>query len=51
MPASIGPVKSLLLRVDLDALRKIIADARHRGEQSVRPAVMTYLRDLGVSGS
>ena len=50
-PASIGPVKSLLLRVDLDALRKIIADARHRGDQSVRPAVMAYLRDLGVSGS
>ncbi|OUS35178.1 phosphoenolpyruvate--protein phosphotransferase [Rhodobacterales bacterium 56_14_T64] len=45
-PASIGPVKSLLLRVDLDALRKIIADARHRGDQSVRPAVMSYLRDL-----
>ncbi len=45
-PASIGPVKSLLLRVDLDALRKIISDARHRGDQSVRPAVMNYLRDL-----
>jgi len=45
-PASIGPVKSLLLRVDLDALRKIIADARHRGDQSVRPAVMAYLQDL-----
>jgi len=45
-PASIGPVKSLLLRVDLDALHKIIADARHRGDQSVRPAVMSYLRDL-----
>jgi phosphotransferase system, enzyme I, PtsP len=43
-PASIGPVKSLLLRSDLGAVRKIIADARHRGDQSVRPAVMEYLR-------
>ncbi|MCV6586754.1 MAG: phosphoenolpyruvate--protein phosphotransferase [Marinibacterium sp.] len=46
-PASIGPVKSLLLRSNLTDLRKIIADARHRGEQSVRPAVMEYLRQGG----
>ncbi len=45
-PASIGPVKSLLMRVDLGEMRKIIADARHRGEQSVRPAVMQYLREI-----
>lgn len=45
-PASIGPVKSLLRRADLGELRKIIADARHRGEQSVRPAVMEWLRNL-----
>ncbi|WP_291728806.1 phosphoenolpyruvate--protein phosphotransferase, partial [Leisingera sp. F5] len=45
-PASIGPVKSLLLRVDLGELRKIISDARHRGDQAVRPAVMKYLREL-----
>ncbi|WP_222869725.1 phosphoenolpyruvate--protein phosphotransferase [Roseobacter fucihabitans] len=43
-PASIGPVKSLLRRTDLDKLRKIIADARHRGEMSVRPSVMEWLR-------
>lgn len=42
-PASIGPVKSLLRRVDLDELRKIISDGRHRGDQSVRPAVMEWL--------
>ena len=42
-PASIGPVKSLLLRTDLGELRKIITDARHRGVQSVRPAVMDWL--------
>ncbi len=44
-PASIGPVKSLLLRCNLEEVRKVIIDARHRGEQSVRPAVMDYLRE------
>lgn len=43
-PASIGPVKSLMLRSDLGAVRKIIIDARDRGDQSVRPAVMEWLR-------
>ena len=46
-PASIGPVKSLLLRCSLEDVRKIILDARHRGEQSVRQSVMEYLRDNG----
>tara|TARA_R110002020_G_scaffold47781_25_gene136536 strand:- start:2025 stop:4271 length:2247 start_codon:yes stop_codon:yes gene_type:complete len=44
-PASIGPVKSLLLRSDLEQVADIIAEAREQGEQSVRPAVMKYLRD------
>ncbi|MGX9357060.1 phosphoenolpyruvate--protein phosphotransferase [Roseobacteraceae bacterium S113] len=43
-PASIGPVKSLLLKTNLDDLRQVIHAARHRGEQSVRSAVMDYLR-------
>jgi phosphotransferase system enzyme I (PtsP) len=43
-PASIGPVKSLLRRTNLDDVRKIIADARHRGDMNVRPAIMDYLR-------
>ncbi len=43
-PASIGPVKSLLRRVDLSEIRRVIHDAREQGEQSVRPAVMEYLR-------
>ena len=46
-PASIGPVKSLLRRSNLDEVRKIISDARHRGDQSVRPAVMEWLRQQG----
>ncbi len=43
-PASIGPVKSLLRRSDLQEVRKVIADARHRGAMSVRPAIMEHLR-------
>ncbi|WP_300062494.1 phosphoenolpyruvate--protein phosphotransferase [uncultured Roseobacter sp.] len=46
-PASIGPVKSLLRRTNLQEVRKVIADARHRGEMSVRPAVMEWLRTHG----
>ncbi|MDE4131870.1 phosphoenolpyruvate--protein phosphotransferase [Phaeobacter sp. QD34_3] len=45
-PASIGPVKSLLMRVDLSEVRKLILDCRHRGDQSVRPAIMRYLREI-----
>ena len=43
-PASIGPVKSLLRRVDLTAAREIINEARVSGAMSVRPAVMAWLR-------
>ncbi len=43
-PASIGPVKHILLRSDLGEVRRIIDVARESGEQSVREAVMGYLR-------
>jgi phosphotransferase system enzyme I (PtsP) len=43
-PASIGPVKSLLLRSDLGQVRDIIEHERQSGAQSVRAAVMEYLR-------
>ncbi len=43
-PASIGPVKSLLRRSDLGEVAQIIKEARERGDQSVRPAVMEWLR-------
>ncbi len=43
-PASIGPVKSILRRTDLVELQGVIHDAREEGQQSVRPAVMNYLR-------
>ncbi|WP_298913433.1 phosphoenolpyruvate--protein phosphotransferase [uncultured Roseobacter sp.] len=44
-PASIGPVKSLLRRSNLEEVRKVIVDARHRGEMSVRPSIMEWLRN------
>lgn len=43
-PASIGPVKSLLMRTDLGALRQVIEQARDDGLQSVREPVMEFLR-------
>ena len=43
-PASIGPVKSLLRRVDLGEVRQVIEDARESGEMSVRGQVMEYLK-------
>ena len=42
-PASIGPVKHLLRRVDLAEARKVIDKARGSGAQSVRSAVTDWL--------
>jgi len=42
-PASVGPVKHMLRRVDLTALREVIDAARREGLETVRPAVMGYL--------
>ena len=45
-PASIGPVKHLIRRVDLGEARSVIDEARNSGEQSVRGRVMDWLRGL-----
>ncbi|MCU0853759.1 MAG: phosphoenolpyruvate--protein phosphotransferase [Rhodobacteraceae bacterium] len=45
-PASVGPVKHLLRRVDLSEARAVIEEARASGVQSVRPAMMEYLRGV-----
>jgi phosphotransferase system enzyme I (PtsP) len=45
-PASIGPVKHMLRRLDLSELRAVIETACNSGAQSVRPAVMDYLRNV-----
>ena len=46
-PASIGPVKALLRRVDLSEARKVINQARSDGAETVRPALMEYLARVG----
>ncbi len=43
-PASIGPVKSLLRRTNLVDLKAVIDQAATEGHQSVRPAVMEFMR-------
>jgi len=43
-PASIGPVKHLLRRVNLEDAKAVIEAASDSGAQSVRPAVMEWLR-------
>ncbi len=43
-PASIGPVKNIIRRSNLDQVKTVIQEARGRGDQSVRPAIMGFLR-------
>lgn len=43
-PASIGPVKHVLRRVDLDEARAVIETARDAGETSVRVRLMDWLK-------
>lgn len=43
-PASIGPVKHLIRRIDLADLKSVIDSARASGQQSVRPSVMEWLK-------
>lgn len=45
-PASIGPVKHLLRRVDLGKLREIIEECHEKGEQNVRAPVAAYLKTV-----
>ena len=45
-PASIGPVKHLLRRVDLNALRQIIETCHAEGRPNVRKDVMAYLKTV-----
>jgi phosphotransferase system enzyme I (PtsP) len=46
-PASIGPVKALLRRVDLAEARAVIDRARSEGAETIRPALMEYLASVG----
>lgn len=44
-PSSIGPVKHLIRRINLSELSTQIETARNQGEQSVREAVLTWMKD------
>jgi phosphotransferase system enzyme I (PtsP) len=44
---SVGPVKHLLRRVNLDEAKAVIDEARNRGDQSVRKAVTDWLAGQG----
>lgn len=47
-PASIGPVKHLIRRVDLTELRRLIDQTRAEGEVNLRPAVMAWLANQDI---
>jgi phosphotransferase system, enzyme I, PtsP len=46
-PASVGPVKALLRRVNLDEARAVIDRARAEGAESARPMLMDWLATQG----
>ncbi len=46
-PASIGPVKALLRRVDLGEARAVLDRARQEGAETVRPALSDWLATQG----
>ena len=46
-PASVGPVKALLRRVNLTEARAVIERAREAGEESARPRLMDWLATVG----
>ena len=50
-PASIGPVKSLIRRIDIGELRAVIDAARAAGETNLRPAVTAVLARASASAS
>jgi phosphotransferase system enzyme I (PtsP) len=48
-PASVGPVKALLRKVDLVEARAVIDRARTEGAESARPMLMDWLASLGTT--
>ena len=47
-PASVGPVKALLRKVDLTQARAVIDRARAEGAESARPLLMEWLATVGA---
>jgi len=47
-PTAVGPVKRLLRSLDLGEARAVMEEARRAGEQSVRPALESWLKSTGA---
>ena len=47
-PASIGPVKELLRKIDLAEARSVIETARSAGAETIRPALTDWLAKQGI---
>lgn len=47
-PASVGPVKALLRKVNLTDARAVIDRARAEGAESARPALMDWLASVEI---
>ncbi|MCC5999648.1 MAG: phosphoenolpyruvate--protein phosphotransferase [Pararhodobacter sp.] len=50
-PASIGPVKELILRSDLAEVRALIDQAQRQGTEALRPVIAQYVRHLPGIGA
>jgi phosphotransferase system enzyme I (PtsP) len=47
-PASIGPVKTMILSLDIEKANSFITDLMGREHGSLRPALETYAKENGV---
>ena len=50
-PASIGPVKDLILRADLAEVKALMENAQRQGMERLRPVLVDYVRSLPPQGS
>jgi phosphotransferase system, enzyme I, PtsP len=48
-PASIGPVKDLILRAEIPAVAELFEAAKRRGDENLRPELEAYVRQLPVA--
>jgi len=48
-PASIGPVKDLIIRSDINEVRSILETAKRQGIEQLRPLLLEYVRQLPQS--
>jgi phosphotransferase system, enzyme I, PtsP len=48
-PASIGPVKDLILRAEIPAVAELFEAAKRHGDENLRPELEAYVRQLPVA--